>query len=77
MVRGACFVYSYTKNEELYQILTDTVTDMLNSADEFGRISSYAINHEFDGWDMWVRKYVLLGMQYFLAVWKQLLFIFY
>jgi len=68
MMRGACFVYSYTKNEELYQILTDTVTDMLNSADEFGRISSYAINHEFDGWDMWGRKYVLLGMQYFLEI---------
>ena len=68
MMRGACFVYSYTKNKTLYEILTQTVTDMIESADENGRISSYAVNHEFDGWDMWNRKYVLLGMQYFLEI---------
>ena len=68
MMRGACFVYSYTKHEELYKILTDTVEDMIGSADEDGRISSYARFHEFDGWDMWERKYVLLGMQYFLEI---------
>ena len=68
MMRGACFVYSYTRNKELYDILTQTVKDMLDSADENGRISSYAVNHEFDGWDMWSRKYVLLGMQYFLEI---------
>ncbi len=68
MMRGASFVYSYTKNEKLYEILSQTVSDMLDSADEDGRISSYAKNHEFDGWDMWSRKYVLLGMQYFLEI---------
>lgn len=70
MMRGACFVYSYSKNEELYDILAKTVSDMTESADESGRISSYAKNHEFDGWDMWSRKYVLLGMQYFLEISK-------
>ena len=67
-MRGASFVYSYTKNEKLYEILSQTVSDMLDSADEDGRITSYAKNHEFDGWDMWSRKYVLLGMQYFLEI---------
>lgn len=68
MMRGASLVYSYTKNEKLYEILCTTVRDMIDSADEDGRISSYAKEREFDGWDMWSRKYVLLGMQYFLDV---------
>lgn len=68
MMRGACFVYSYTKNEALYQVLVTTVSDMLSSADSLGRISTYGIEKEFDGWDLWCRKYVLLGMQYFLEI---------
>ena len=68
MMRGACFTYSYTQNKALYDCLTQTVIDMIESADENGRISSYAVNHEFDGWDVWCRKYVLLGMQYFMEI---------
>lgn len=68
MMRGACFVYSYSKNKKLYETLTKTVFDMIVCNDENGRISSYHISHEFDGWDMWGRKYVLLGMQYFLEI---------
>ena len=68
MMRGACFVYSYTKSPELYKILSNTVEEMMGTEDENGRISSYHINHEFDGWDLWGRKYVLLGMQYFIEI---------
>jgi len=68
MMRGACFVYSYTRNNELYNILTQTVRDMLDSFDEYGRISTYPIEKEFNGWDIWCRKYVLLGMQYYLEI---------
>ncbi len=68
MMRGACFVYSYTKNEELYHILTQTINDMIETANEVGRISTYPVDLEFDGWDLWSRKYVLLGMQYFLEI---------
>ena len=28
------------------------------------------MNHEFDGWDIWSRKYVLLGMEYYLEICK-------
>lgn len=70
MMRGASLVYSYTQNEKLYDILAETIRDMIESADESGRISSYGKNHEFDGWDLWCRKYVLLGMQYFLDICK-------
>lgn len=68
MMRGAAMTYAYTKNPKLYEILTKTVIDMMESADENGRISSYDVSHEFDGWDMWSRKYVLLGMQYFMEI---------
>ena len=70
MMRGASLVYQYTQNEELYETLKTTVKDMIDSADENGRISSYATSHEFDAWDLWCRKYVLLGMEYFLEICK-------
>ena len=70
MMRGACFVYEYSQNPKLYQVLTDTIKDMLTAEDELGRISTYAVNHEFDAWDLWGRKYVLLGMQYYLEICK-------
>ena len=68
MMRGACFVYAYTKNPELYRILESTVRDMLGAQEHSGRISSYGVSHEFEAWDIWCRKYVLLGMQYFLEI---------
>lgn len=68
MMRGASLTYAYTKNPELYDVLTATVEDMMSCQEEDGRLSSYARNHEFHQWDMWGRKYVLLGMQYFLEI---------
>ena len=68
MMRGAAMTYAYTKNPILYKIMSKTVKDMMDSADENGRISSYAVSHEFDGWDIWARKYVMLGMQYFMEI---------
>lgn len=70
MMRGATFVYSYTKNEDLYIVLKNTVLKMIEAQEESGRISSYTTDCEFDGWDIWSRKYVLLGMQYFLEICK-------
>ena len=68
MMRGACLIYSYTQNDALYRILTDTVKDILESEDALGRVSSYSVEREFDAWDMWSRKYVLLGLQYYLDI---------
>lgn len=68
MMRGACFVYSYLRDAALYDVLAQTIRDMMAAAEDDGRISSYDREHEFDGWDIWGRKYVLLGMQYFLEI---------
>ena len=69
-MRGAALVYEYTQDEELYEILTDTVKDLLSKQDEYGRFSTYTVEKEFHGWDMWSRKYVLVGMTYYYKICK-------
>jgi len=68
MMRGASSVYAYTHDKELYEILKNAVIGILDTADADGRISTYSRDREFDGWDMWGRKYIMLGLQYFCEV---------
>lgn len=68
MMRGSVFTYQYTCDEQLYEVLTATVKDMLSAAREDGRFSTYSVEKEFDGWDLWGRKYILLGFEYFLDI---------
>ena len=68
LMRGACFVYRVSRDEELYSVLRQTVEDMLEARDPLGRFSTYSVEKEFDGWDIWGRKYVMLGMIYFLDI---------
>ena len=68
MMRGACMTYQYTCDKELYRVLADSVKDLLSAADERGRISTYSVETQLDGWDIWGRKYVLLGLQHFLEI---------
>ena len=68
LMRGGAMVYAYTQNAKLYQTLTNAVEWLLATQDGDGRISAYSPNNEFIGWDMWSRKYVMLGMQYFYEV---------
>lgn len=73
---GACLTYEQTGDEELYEVLLETVKDMLTTQDEDGRISTYKRLsedpdcNEFYGWDMWCRKYVLMGMESFYDICK-------
>ena len=34
MMRGGCMTYTYTKNEELYKVLKNTVENLLSTQDE-------------------------------------------
>lgn len=70
MMRGAALVCAYTQDETLYKILTDSVRDLLTVAEPDGRVSSYTRENEFNGWDLWSRKYVLLGCQYYMEICK-------
>ncbi len=65
MMRGAACVCAYSHDRELYEILRQTVEDLLKTQDKWGRITTYSVEKEFRSWDVWGRKYVLLGMQYF------------
>lgn len=65
MMRGASLTYRYTQNEELYNVLTECAEDMLTAQQESGRFSTYSEVAEFNGWDMWGRKYVLLGLLHY------------
>ena len=68
MMRGAAWVCAYLGDEKLYKTLEGSVRGLLKTRDEFGRIASYPVEKEFGGWDMWCRKYVLLGLQYFYEI---------
>lgn len=70
LMRGAAVVYQYTKDDELYSILSDATIRLIEKSDEYGRIATYSTKHEFCGWDMWGRKYVLLGMIHFIEICK-------
>ena len=70
MMRGGALVYAYTQDENLYNVLTATIRDMMTAAEEDGRVSSYAREGEFDSWDLWCRKNVLLGSEYYLDICK-------
>lgn len=65
LMRGACMVYAYSKDETLYFEIEKSVKNLISLADGDGRISSYPRDNEFFGWDMWDRKYVMLGLEYF------------
>ena len=68
MMRGGVLVYEFTKNEDLYDVLTESVRDMMTVAESDGRVSTYDCEVEFNGWDMWSRKYVILACEYYLDI---------
>lgn len=70
MMRGACLTYRYCPDEELYEILYETVKDLLSTQDDLGRICTYTVEKEYNGWDVWSRKYVLVGCLYFHGICK-------
>ncbi len=61
MMRGAALTYDYTLDEELYDVLAQTVDDLLTRAAD-ARLSSYPPGRDLRGWDVWGRKYVMLGL---------------
>ena len=70
MMRGACLTYMYHPTQELYEVLEGAVRGLLAAQREDGRFSTYSTAEEFNGWDMWGRKYVLTGMMHFMRICK-------
>jgi len=70
LTRSACSVYKLTQSKELYNVLKDSVLDILTVQEPNGRVSSYPLEKEFQSWDLWGRKYVMLGLIYFYDICK-------
>ena len=67
-MRGAAMLYKATKNPVIYDAMKATIEDLLTTQEDNGRISTYPVEVEFQSWDMWGRKYVLLGSLYFYEI---------
>ena len=70
MMRGACLTYRYHGDETLYEMLDYAVRELLKVQREDGRFSTYSEKMQFNGWDLWGRKYVLTGMMHFMDICK-------
>lgn len=70
MMRGACLTYMYHKSDELYNVLEYAVRELLKVQRSDGRFSTYSEEKQFNGWDLWGRKYVLTGMMHFIRICK-------
>ncbi|MBR2903487.1 MAG: glycoside hydrolase family 127 protein [Clostridia bacterium] len=67
-MRGAAMLYKATKDPAIYKAMKDTIEDLLTTQEDNGRISAYPLDKEFQSWDMWARKYILLGNLYFYEI---------
>lgn len=62
-VRSGAMFYRYTQDDELKQILDDTVEDLLSTQRANGSISCVDIENQPEGSELWERKYVMLGLE--------------
>ena len=70
LMRAACLTYKATGNRNLYAEITESVKDMLTTEEKNGRFSTYDLQYEFRAWDMWSRKYAMLGFLYYTDICK-------
>ncbi|MGP1436113.1 MAG: beta-L-arabinofuranosidase domain-containing protein [Phocaeicola sp.] len=61
-VQGAIAAYRYTGNSELYDKIKKSVEDMISTQTPEGYIGNYAPEYQLTNWDVWGRKYTLLGL---------------
>jgi hypothetical protein len=59
---SAAAACDYTGNAEWRRCLGDSVRELLAAQSRDGYIGNYADGHRLEGWDVWGRKYTLLGL---------------
>jgi hypothetical protein len=62
IVRSVIFSWYGTGDAGLLEIIRATVADIISTQTADGCISSYPVEKQTGGWDIWGRKYVLLGL---------------
>ena len=61
-IRGAILIWHMTHDSRLEQLIRNSVEDLLSTQTDDGCISSYPEDQQLEGWDIWGRKYVMLGL---------------
>ena len=61
-IRGAILIWHLTRDPRLEQLIRNSVEDLLSTQTDDGCISSYPEEQQLEGWDIWGRKYVMLGL---------------
>ena len=59
---SAALGYGYHPNAANKAILDKSISELLNAQDSDGRLSSFSRGNDFGSWDIWGRKYALLGL---------------
>ena len=70
LMRAACLTYKATGNAKLYAEITESIKDILTTEEENCSFSTYDLQYEFKAWDMWSRKYAMLGFLYYIDICK-------
>ena len=68
MMRGGAMICKYDNDDRLYATLEASVKDLLHAQKEDGSFTTYSPLKQFQGWDVWGRKYILLGLEYFYEI---------
>lgn len=61
-VQGAITAYRYTRDAELYSQIKTSVDLLLETQEPNGYIGNYGPEHQLEQWDVWGRKYTMLGL---------------
>lgn len=61
-VQGAIGMYHFTHDPELKSIVQQAEDKLMACQLKNGYIGDYDAEHQLDGWDVWGRKYTLLGL---------------
>lgn len=59
---GAIASYNYTKDKELYNLITNSVEKLMSTQTDDGYIGNYKQEAQLTNWDIWGRKYTSLSL---------------
>jgi DUF1680 family protein len=61
-IQSAVAAYNYTRDPQLAEIIKNTALEMIGTQTPDGYIGNYAPESQLKEWDIWGRKYTLLGL---------------
>ena len=59
---GACALYEYNHDAALYERIKKSAEDLMKLQEKSGYIGNYSPERQLKEWDIWGRKYVILGL---------------